>query len=227
MNFEALLVQLGRSLDQAEAARARDAEQLDALGHRIACLERQAAELDGKYTKILEERFKLAEPNTLTFEFQPHKDLADALKGLILAIDLVLCEIYYRDRKTSQTAVERADSLARFLRTLLPGTADPSRIYQDLAQHRLDKADRRRIDPLLEQALDLRRLATELDPTHVFDFEFAPGPVDSSRQRAWQHCDPEGEVRFVVSPAYVVGERVFLPQEVFTGPPLGEHRAEA
>ena len=226
MNFEALLVQLGQALDQAEAARARDAERLDGLGHRIASLERQAAELDGKFTKILEERFKLAEPNTLTFEFQPHKDLGDALKSLILAIDHALCEIYCRHRKTGPSDLERANSLAGFLGTLL-GAADPSRIYQDLAQHRLDKADRQRVDPLLEQAIDLRRQAAELDPAHVFDFGFAPGPVDPSRQRAWQHCDPEGEVRFVVSPAYVVGGRVFLPQEVFTETPPGEHRAEA
>ena len=215
-SFEAMLAQVGQALDRSEAARVADARQIDALVARVGHLEQQFAGLDKKFTKILEERFKQAEPNALTFEFQQHNNLADALKTLFLAVDHELNEVYTQVYKVRPTDLNRAECVAWFLAGVF-GAGNPRQGTEaPISYNSLNKSTRQRVDNLVKQVRELRRQATALDPNHVFQFESTPGIVNPDIQRAWRHCDPEGEISFVVTPAYVLGQRVFLHQEVFT-----------
>ncbi|MGE7439331.1 hypothetical protein [Kitasatospora sp. NPDC001175] len=51
----------------------------------------------------------------------------------------------------------------------------------------------------------------------VWDYEFDQDfPLDDSRQQPWSTCDPDGDVAFVVTPAYIADGECYLRQQVFT-----------
>ena len=221
--FEYVLAQVGRSLDELAVARTDAARQIVALQAGMAELERRIAALDGRFTKILEERFKQAEPDAPTAEIQVRYDLADELRSMFAAVDQLLRSAYVRAYAAQPTDVERAQSLAVFLAGAL-GPHGRAHIDTDL-QQRIDKQTRKAIAETADQIAALRRRAAELDPSHAFVFESGAGALDPALQQAWMHCDPDGDIEFVVTPAYVVGHRVFLYQQVFTSP-RQDHPAE-
>ncbi|MFD3522207.1 hypothetical protein [Streptomyces sp. NPDC058653] len=52
---------------------------------------------------------------------------------------------------------------------------------------------------------------------HTWDFSGSAGViVTSTKQEAWPSCDANGLVRFVISPAYIVNNRVYCRQYVYT-----------
>jgi hypothetical protein len=222
-SFEAALTEIGRAMDramdraaeQAGVVRARDARQLDALQARIADLERKVHGLDGRFTKILEESFKESSPHTPTIEIQQRYDLADELKTLFPLIYRELDQIHTHAAGTRPDSEARARWTADFLNDLL-GNGDQARMIESLRQCKPDGSAIKRINRLIEQIVELRQRAADLDPTHVFEFGCSSGLIDPAAQEAWMTCDPEGEIAFVVTPAYVVAPRVFLRQQVFT-----------
>jgi hypothetical protein len=73
---------------------------------------------------------------------------------------------------------------------------------------------------LYSGAEDFHREAARIRLPFYWDFYLRPGqPLEENWQTPWTGCDPEWPARFVVSPAYVVADRVTAPQIVFTSAP--------
>lgn len=218
LSFESMFTQIGRVLDLATTAHEEHVAQLHALQERIAESEAQIQDLDGRFTKILEERFKQVAPETPTPDLQLRYDLADAFQRFFTHVDLELSDIYSQVAQTRPTTIQRARWIAELLGYLHSDT-DLARIEPELLSgYGPDDAARTRIGQLAERFDELCGQARGLDPDYVLAFEPSAGPMGPDRQRAWKHCDPEGRIEFVVTPAYRVGHRVFLPQQVFTVP---------
>ncbi|MFD5160534.1 hypothetical protein ACFWMJ_21085 [Streptomyces hawaiiensis] len=61
-----------------------------------------------------------------------------------------------------------------------------------------------------------RSRATDMRCEWIFEFSYGV-PLNPDRQEAWPSCDPGQPVLFVVAPAYIVDDQVYMLQRVFTG----------
>ena len=224
--FEAMLARVGKALDEAMAGRratdARLHSGLSALMQvqgRVDEIDRHVQELDRRFTEMLAERYQREQPDTLGKDDLEQYELTDKIETLFLDIDLA-----YRNacqaRGVQQDIAERAKALFEIANELFgPGRPDLSWLAREFA----GKQGMRVLEDFQMRALGIRQRADQLDRSHSFKFNPPPDQkvLDKNLQKAWARCDPDGEVAFVVTPAYVVGQRVYVRQQVFTQPVPG------
>ncbi|HTJ69511.1 MAG TPA: hypothetical protein VL551_18380 [Actinospica sp.] len=216
-SFRALFAQFGSTLDQWFAASRTETARLSAANARILALEHKFEDLDKRFTKVLEQSFKEAAPDTLTLDDQQRQDLADRFKTLFEQIDHAYTRIYDRKHHGAPDLGSRAEWLTNFL-WAIHNDEDPAKIHGSLQQFTPTEPALYNVSELIERFGALRRRVLELDQNCLISFDYVPGPVDSRTQRPWKHCDPDGDVVFAVTPSYSVGTRLFLHQQVFTAP---------
>jgi len=78
-----------------------------------------------------------------------------------------------------------------------------------------------RFDLVWLEASKIRQAAVESGHPHTWDFKYQQGSLlDEARQEAYEGCSPDGPIKHVVTPGYVVeGKSPYVKQRVFTGPP--------
>jgi hypothetical protein len=75
-------------------------------------------------------------------------------------------------------------------------------------------------DRVWNSAAEIRASAEQSRHPHRWVFDEPPigQPVDRDKQRVYEGCAPDDPVQFVVAPSYVVGDRIYALQLVFTAP---------
>ena len=77
-----------------------------------------------------------------------------------------------------------------------------------------------RFRSLWQTAAELRQAADDSGHHCVWAFDVRPGsPVDPAWQEPYEGCHPEDPVLFVVAPGYLVDDKPYVKQLVFTEPP--------
>lgn len=105
---------------------------------------------------------------------------------------------------------------------VLFGSAAPelSMVLEALGLRRLDSLAPQ-ATRVCEAAHQLRRRAEATGLPYQWDFEHVAGQrLDEEWQEPWPSCDANQPGQFVISPAYIVAERVFSLQRLYTGPSL-------
>lgn len=135
-------------------------------------------------------------------------------------LDLVAQDLQYLARE--QQRESHAVSSVRLLATQIQC------LCQDLFIDQISNANnlcrRNGLDPIkhASTARDIIHKATEIsgqtNAVHWRMHALSGHRLDPSYQEPWGPCDPEAEVAFVVAPAFVVDDRVYAKQLVFTTP---------
>ncbi len=191
------------------------------LEQAVNGLRAEVGDLDRRFTELLAERFRQEQPDTTTAAHLDHYEVAEKFQLFVeQELGPVAREITRRlEAGRPGEQVSRAHVLAELCRALFGDkTIDDKTVYQYCGP---DDAAR-----LVGTAGQIRDLASRPGHGAMWDFHFRAGShVDHRYQRAWGPCDPDGFVAFPVTPAYRVGHRILVHQQVVTEvPPAGPAR---
>jgi hypothetical protein len=187
------------------------------VDRRLAALEEAMTRLDGRLSELLGERTR-QRADLATADLAVHNQIAQKFQGFV---DHQL-QALARERARALRSRRRSEAelvpelIGHLCWVLFGGQAVDAAAAYELLEARPRGAD----DPVADicSAADaLRMEAAATGHPHRWEFSFHAGTqLDPNRQTPWASCSPSRPVHFVVSPAYLVGDRLFSLQRVFT-----------
>jgi len=171
-------------------------------------------QLDQRFTELLAQRYQEEHSDTLTDKDLGQPELADQITTLFVDLDHEHRQAWTEHYGEQRDLEDRAKTLAFVTKQLFGlGTTDISGLVKFYGVGR-----KRMIVDFETRARTIRERAASLAADHsfVFSCESENRHIVKGMQKPWATCDPDGEVEFVVTPAYIVGRRTYVPQQVFT-----------
>lgn len=189
------------------------------LEQQMELLVERYEQLDARFTDVLAARSAdAAQPGVATARHVEHQQIADRYRTFMDqdVVNAARAAVVPTRRRRRDALAEQevlAGHLAQISEALFAGTCiDLERLQQVLAA-----APPIWLAQLAATGTELRERAGGSDPRGHWDFGYTPdAPVDLSRQLVWGTYSPGAGTAFVVTPAYVVGDRVYVPQRVAT-----------
>ncbi|CRK56806.1 hypothetical protein [Alloactinosynnema sp. L-07] len=167
--------------------------------------------LRSRLAKALSERSATTH-DAATLDQAEHTVLADQFRDLIAQDVQHLLRKHQRTtigRPTPQLLAQHIHALCRDL--FIDGHRDPATACRRLGMDPADQGEG--MHELIGKVKVLCQRAGDVE----WDLDVAPGRVlDPKRQQPWGQCDPTTVIEFAVAPAYRVGRRVYVKQQVFT-----------
>ncbi|CRK56861.1 hypothetical protein [Alloactinosynnema sp. L-07] len=167
--------------------------------------------LRSRLAKALSERSATTH-DAVTLDQAEHTVLADQFRDLIAQDVQHLLREHQRTtigRSTPQLLARQIHSLPRDL--FVDGRRDPATVCRRLG---MDPADR---GGGMRELIGKVSVLCQRAPDVEWDLHAVPGRVmDPELQQPWGQCDPITVIEFAVAPAYRVGRRTYVKQQVFT-----------
>jgi hypothetical protein len=186
-----------------------------ALRQSLEDAREQLRTTEARLSALLAERTR-ARTDTATMDSFAHSEIAQEFRSLADQDLYHLARLNSSARGCSPTHVPH--TIASLCRALFgPHPVSEHRVRDELRYGSPVPDDR--IDRICAQARRLRKRATDTGREHRWEFAIRNGAaLDSNRQQAWSTCDPDQPVQFLVTPGYIVENRVYGLQQVFTAP---------